>query len=752
MPGLNSIMWIGRSGLNAAQLGIEVTANNIANVNTPGYSRQTLVLEDGIYIDYVPGQLGTGVNAKEVIRHFDKLLERQIIDKLGTVNGLATLYSGLAGIENIFNESYEGGIADAISRFFAAWDALSADPASMPKRQVVVSELSTLISSISQAANSLKNLQDGIDDTIRQAIGGDSSSGTNFGIGRVNEILYQIADVNKQINLHDIPGQNNANSLYDTRDSLVRELASYFDIRILDNGGGDYKVMTAAGHNLVDGMYVISDGYDGKSGPPLQIWESYTRTDLTKNSAFTGKIVHEGTDSREYLIEVMTDGVIATSSNPPTPGAATFRVSYDGGKTWDDNGGAGYLCANRDNRIGVGNLEIYFDEDNGTALSAGDSFNISPHSSLIWHTTAGTPMNITPITYADGSSDPTRLTGGTLGAAFMLRDHYLGKYGDILDNLAKTIAWEVNRLHSQGAGLEFFGTNNIVQASGTYGASRADVPLGSASANLAFGKQLQAGLLTMVVYTKADGQVAQDPDLPNAPEMYYAKALDFGTDPDRVTPFDPAVHTLQDVADAINNTFNDAGPPAVNRIFAQVIPHSDGGYTLQITAVDGYEFGFMNDETGLLAALGINTLITGDNASNLGVNSLVANNLEFLNAGHIDGAYESNEGDNTTAKLIGDLRSKKVEIPPGSGNYANLFDYYAMLITQIGADTSQVKLAFDYQSNLASDLLTQQESIAGVSIDEEMTNLIKYQHAYKAAAKLITTADEMMQVVLSMKS
>ncbi|MDP3427890.1 MAG: flagellar basal body rod C-terminal domain-containing protein, partial [Humidesulfovibrio sp.] len=74
------------------------------------------------------------------------------------------------------------------------------------------------------------------------------------------------------------------------------------------------------------------------------------------------------------------------------------------------------------------------------------------------------------------------------------------------------------------------------------------------------------------------------------------------------------------------------------------------------------------------------------------------------------------------------------------------------LVGAVGADTSKVKFSYEYKKTLASDLDDRQQSISGVNLDEEMAALIKYQHAYTAAAKLITTADQMLQTLLSLKS
>ena len=80
-----------------------------------------------------------------------------------------------------------------------------------------------------------------------------------------------------------------------------------------------------------------------------------------------------------------------------------------------------------------------------------------------------------------------------------------------------------------------------------------------------------------------------------------------------------------------------------------------------------------------------------------------------------------------------------------------LSEYYGNLVARVGADTASAKYTAATETAVAQDLHDRQEEISGVNLDEEMTNLIKFQASYKAAAKLITTADEMLQTLLSMK-
>jgi len=103
-------------------------------------------------------------------------------------------------------------------------------------------------------------------------------------------------------------------------------------------------------------------------------------------------------------------------------------------------------------------------------------------------------------------------------------------------------------------------------------------------------------------------------------------------------------------------------------------------------------------------------------------------------------------GDNTNAVAIANLQNSQTM----NGNTASYNDYYSSLISEVGIDVQQADHRYEYQSSMAAQLDNYRESVSGVSLDEEMVNLIKYQHAYDAAAKLISTVDEMLQTLINM--
>ena len=698
MPGIAAMFNIGKKSLFANQAAIEVVGNNISNANTEGYSRQAVRFEDGYYISYTPGQLGTGVNAAEVIRYFDEFAEIMYNDKSSEQQRWQKLYENLQNVEMIFNESNAKGVNSALSAFWADWQTLATNPDDQSVRAALLGHASNLEQAIGVVYSDLERLQAQTDDTIAAEV------------NEINSLIKSIATLNGQITVTEETGKNNANGLRDDRAALVRQLAEKLDIRYIDNGLGNVTITTQAGHTLVDGNSTFRLSFETISSVPS----------LKSGSTYNGLPNFNGESSSEYTVEIRTDGNVSAGVD--------FRVSVDGGKTWlaDENGVSEFTFTGQPFLLpdGKGTLMFPADTDGSDSLQAGDRFQVLPNKALFWYETTSSKVNVTPQIMPNGEDNERRLTGGTLAGYFQFRDASVGGYLEKLDAFSKSLAWEVNRLHTQGAGLDRF--ENVI---GTYGMTSSTLPL-QAGAGLVFGDKLESGNLMIGVYDKDTGSLAQ------------FSALDFNAALSGVQNFDPASHSLQDVITAINTTF------------PGMLTASAPDNHLQITAADGYDFAFGSDSTGLLAALGVNTFFDGSDARTLSLNNDVRSNTARINTGHINGAGEMNEGDNTTAKAIAALQSASVAtrtVTEGTTRQT-LGEYYSTLVAKAGSDTKTSKFNYEYQEALANDLKARQESVSGVNLDEEMTNLIKFQHAYTAAAKLITTAESMLEVLLGLKS
>ena len=689
---INSILNIGSGALFANQTAIQTTGNNIANVNTEGYSRQAVRFEEYPSLDYRPGQIGQGVRAAEVYRMFDRFVEKAYLNKSSLDSRWQEQTGLLQSVESLFNEANSPGIASAMQKFFDAWQDVSKNPSSAPNREALLSYAGTLASFVRDTDAAMLAMQNQMSALISQDV-------TN-----ANNLIKEIAALNTQINTHSIPGSNNANTLMDQRDLKVRQLSAIIDVDVIDRGQGHYTVTTSSGQPLVEEGVAYSLSFLGPQ----------TSANLAPGSAFDGQVAYAGSDEHEYTLEVVTGGAV--------DGGAMFRVSLDGGRTWlkDDTGNDLLYPANSEtSKVQINDIQVYF---NGATqnMTAGDRFNIMPKSGLYWVSPTTGLSNITPQTFADGSENTRRATGGSLAAYFNFRDNELGQYRERLDAFASSVTWEVNRIHSQGVGLE-----KLTHALGTYKVDNTTVPLGSSASGLDFGNRLQAGNVTIAMYDRTTGEPTLLPD---------------GTQALLTVNFDPATDSMDDLVTRIN---------AGGLLNAGVV---DG--RLQLASADpNQSFAFTADTSGVLAGLGINTFFTGEHANDMAVRAEVMSNTNLINAGRVNGGAEGNSGDAAAALEIAQLVNKNVTIGSTTQRPTTqtLVGYYSTIVTKVGGDTATAKYNSSLFGAMAQDLRDRQDESSGVNLDEEMTNLVKFQNSYKAAAKLITTADQMLQTLLSLK-
>ncbi len=132
---------------------------------------------------------------------------------------------------------------------------------------------------------------------------------------------------------------------------------------------------------------------------------------------------------------------------------------------------------------------------------------------------------------------------------------------------------------------------------------------------------------------------------------------------------------------------------------------------------------------------------TGTSAADIEVNSQIANNVNLIAV-----SADGRAGDNTNALALADLLSEKML----SDNSQTLSQFYAGFASDVGTGVNNAKNTVTMQELILAQLDQQKSSVSGVSVDEEMTNLIKYQRAYDAAAKVITTVNEMFESLIRM--
>ena len=142
---------IARLGMQAQQKALEVTAHNIANANTPGYSRQVAHMSPTSAQAYTQkGMLGSGVLVDQITRIRDEFLERQIRHEQHTLGQWEARSTYLSQIEQIFLEPTENGFNAVLSTFFDSWQELSLNPESSSARTALLENANLLLNAVKQ--------------------------------------------------------------------------------------------------------------------------------------------------------------------------------------------------------------------------------------------------------------------------------------------------------------------------------------------------------------------------------------------------------------------------------------------------------------------------------------------------------------------------------------------------------------------------------------------------------------------------
>jgi len=238
MSGLYGSLSVALSSLMASQQALETTANNVANANTPGFSRQRPVLVPGDPV--IEGNLsfGTGVLIQRLESLRDPILEIQLNQETQQQSKLNTTLGALQQMQTMFSSSSTGIGAD-ISNFFSSLQQLSPDPSNISLRQAVLTAAGNLATDFNTTAHNLQTQRSNLDLNVVQTV------------GQINNLTAQIASVDQQIaNLENV--HQDASSLVDKQTNLIRQLSGLVDVSVIQTEHG-IALTTSNGTPLVSG-------------------------------------------------------------------------------------------------------------------------------------------------------------------------------------------------------------------------------------------------------------------------------------------------------------------------------------------------------------------------------------------------------------------------------------------------------------------------------------------------------------------
>jgi flagellar hook-associated protein 1 FlgK len=241
-----AIFGISVSALNAAQAGLATTSNNIANANTPGYSREQIIQTQMLPQNTGSGFMGQGVNVATVQRQYDQFLSAQVLAAQTQSSNLTTQLGLSQQVSNLLGDA-SGGLTPTLQDFFTSVNGVANAPQSVPARQAMIGSAQTLVGRFQSLSQNLNQIRDGLNGQISNSV------------TQINSDASQIATLNAQIVQAQANNPNQPpNALLDQRDQLVNQLSQQIRVSTISQSDGSMNVYIGNGQGLVLGNKTMS--------------------------------------------------------------------------------------------------------------------------------------------------------------------------------------------------------------------------------------------------------------------------------------------------------------------------------------------------------------------------------------------------------------------------------------------------------------------------------------------------------------
>ncbi len=277
----NALMSLGIRAMNANYAALQATGHNIANANTEGYSRQSVVLETNGGQFTGAGFFGKGVNVATVQRAHSEFLTREAATSKSVAAADEARSAQLTQLEKVFPLG-EAGLGYAASQMFNALVDVANKPSDTSSRQVVLARAGEFASKLATAGGQIETLQRGVTEELKASV------------TQANMLATRVAELNQRIASATGSGQT-PNDLLDQRDQAISELSAYVQVTRIDAGDGTVSLFVGGGQKLV---------LAGQATPLVTVPDSYDATKLQLGVNDSGSL-------RMLSQELLTGGSIA---------------------------------------------------------------------------------------------------------------------------------------------------------------------------------------------------------------------------------------------------------------------------------------------------------------------------------------------------------------------------------------------------------------------------------------------------------
>ena len=698
---LNDILGSAMSGLAASQAGMGTVSNNIANVSTPGYAREQVVISTN-----VSAGRSNGVVVSEPERVADRFLESTVYRKAGDAGQAEAVSNYLDQFQSFL------GTPGAASGLPAQLNDLISKATQMTGSQTSDQTSNQFVQSVQNTIDSIGQLGQDV-----QGLQGNVASDVSDTVDRINTLLKQVDGYNDTIAGLQAGGRSTS-GVADQRTSALQELSGLMNVNIRDQADGRVTIETASGQQLLDSRVRLLNYPSGNSAAQ----SSYPAIDIRFADA---------------------------SGNP---GASTGQ-SIDNGSIGGKLGG---LLQLRDRTLpDYGEqLGTMFDglaqtlngaSNAGTTVPAPASLQGRP-SGLVGTDRLGfTGKAVFAVTTADGTvAAKTTVDFDALGAGATVDDAVAAINAGLGGAATASLSTDGTlSLTATGAGngvvvaqdpttpsdragsgfSQFFGLNDVVRADGN--------PLVPSGFTTSDPTGFAAGQTADIVLSDASGRQLGSYAVNGA-----------------------AGQTFGDIISGLNssslNAFGSFALDAKGRI--QFTPNaSSGGATVSIPsdstdrAGTGICFSVLS---GLRGAAG-NGLSTGEVRADI---SAKATNLPvavFQTSAAV-GAKGLGAGDTTGAAAYVDALNATLDL--GKDGQSSITQFSNQIFANAGTQAANAQSVMTDTTARRDDAINRRDSFSGVNVDEELAQMVVLQNSYSASARVLTTASDMYDTLINMVS
>jgi flagellar hook-associated protein 1 len=364
MGGLNTTLLVGMQALEATQGALAATSNNIANANTPGYTREVPQFSENEQSVSGADVSGGGVTLEGLQSVRDELLNLQIQNQTSLQSSVDMQSSTLQQIQSYFSSSSGDDISSELAAFSSSLSQLSATPTSAAAQQGVISSGQDLASAFNNTANGLTSAQSYADGQVTQTV------------AQINSLTQQIAQLNVQLS-QTATTANDGGTVEDQRDQLVQQLSTLTGISIYPQSNDGETITTGNGTPLVMGSQSFTLQTTTGSDGMQQVLDS-TGKNIT--ASIQGGTLGGAIQVRDQTIP----GILTQLNTLASQFATAFNAAQ--AKGFDSNGNAGQsffsVPANPANAasgisVSISNPALVAISSDGSAGSDGNVANLS---------------------------------------------------------------------------------------------------------------------------------------------------------------------------------------------------------------------------------------------------------------------------------------------------------------------------------------------------------------------------------------